>query len=453
MRQLIELAYSTGKSYLSSETGFLHLSYTLPEDHIAHAIPLYENALFALAALRTKTQESIQEGKVLLEKLLHFQAPSGNFPIYLHEFPVCHDRWMAATLMPVLYWVLKDFQQVLGQELKKRVEEAAQRLLDFGLQTLRERKAPDVLAFKMEAVAHAFGKLQKVEAIPKLFSPRALADILIGLQLLDASIGEKSFWHPTLASYVGPAVMQFQYASEPEVTAYDFFMGAWSGQFSKRCFARRHPVQLQAALVQPWKDPLTAPATQSGFLQGSRWDTFIEPHFAFSLIEKKGDLAFPEKGFHPLYFIWGDAARAHTFVLQGANLESLSYNYTDREITLLLDLKRGFNPEEREAAREICFYTETDEQSVWSVEGSAATTFNLGQKITLSHPKMNITLTFTLEEGEGVFQGHLMRGNRPAQALKSQTERFTAFDWQLFVRTIKRSERCRIKISIHFKGI
>ena len=130
MRQLIELAINYGRKRQSSQTGYLHYCYGVHEQEIHLPIPVVENFLFALALLRSRLIDNVTEAKLILEGLLHFQnrqpenPMAGNFPIYLHEFPVCNDRFAGIQVAGVIYWILKLYHQGLGQELKKRLEEA-----------------------------------------------------------------------------------------------------------------------------------------------------------------------------------------------------------------------------------------------------------------------------------------------------------------------------------------
>ena len=130
LRQIIELAVAAGRKKQSPRTGFVHFCYHgLPVEE-RDGIPILKNFMFALALLRTRTSENVLEAKALLEKLLHFQpkqgnALFGNFPIYIHEFPVCQDRYVAVHVLPVIYWVLKSFHQVLGVELRQKLEVSA----------------------------------------------------------------------------------------------------------------------------------------------------------------------------------------------------------------------------------------------------------------------------------------------------------------------------------------
>src|ERR1700737_1946760 len=110
IRQLTELAVNAGRSFQSSQTGFVHHYYHAENDQDAHAIPLLENFLFALALLRTKTAENMTEAKTMIDRLLWFQSPceesKGNFPIYLHDYPLCRDWWLGIHLLPVFFRIL-----------------------------------------------------------------------------------------------------------------------------------------------------------------------------------------------------------------------------------------------------------------------------------------------------------------------------------------------------------
>lgn len=469
-RELNDLAFNTGRFYQKEETGFLHLSYSLPEDETAYSIPLYENFLFALVLLRTKTQEGILEGKVLLEKLLSFQTLSGNFPIHIHEYPQCPDRLLSLQLLPVFYWVLAHFKHILGAELTGRLIEAANKMMLFTGHTLSEKEASEPLMFKYGAVLSAFGELLQdknlcsdgAQWVDKLrqedaiywFVPKSLSEILIGLQMLkDRNLLERlrAFWHDSLARPVVPAIQQFQIKNSSEVTLFHLFMGALSKTAIPKNLPR-HYQYLQAALIQPEECSVEVkPPFQEGELDGLKWASSQGPTHAFSLIEKNTKLSWPEKGFHPFYFIWPKATGVQSFALQGGNIDQMAYEIKDQKIELSLTLSSPVDPEDRAASREIAFFTEDDTDILFEVDGIRANTFRLGEKLTLHHAKMNLSLTFFSETGEGMFQGHITKGNRPSQINKNHAERHTAFDWKIFLRTIQRPHPCQLRVVIEYE--
>lgn len=466
LRQLNELAISFGRSMQSSETGFLHLSHTSSEETNSKLIPLYENALFALALFKAKTQESVAEAKNLMTKILPFQAPSGNFPIYLHEYPNCLDKFQGANLLPIFYWILHDFHTILGADLKKILEESAEKLLHFSLENCGE-KIPNFLAFKIAGAATRFGKLKEGEALlsklskePKDFyyySPEHLAEMFFGWQMLSPSLKNSSllndiqnFWNPVLKTYLGPNFKTYQRQKQPEVTAYDYILGVLTGAFSERALMR-HPSQLKAALIRPWNESLNATGSScSGEVKGFTWQNIQEKDYAFSLIEKNSDLPFSEKGFSPFYFLFGCPDQPQSLVLQGGNIQKTAYQLHEGKIELFLDLKEGVDPEDRVLSREVAFYTEDVDSKAITVEGNASTTFKLGEVIKIDHPSKSLSLAFDLIEGSGTFLGHINKGNRPSQIAKNSLDRYAAYDWQIFLRTLNRTHPCKLKLTISF---
>ena len=290
IRQLVELAISCGRCLQSSQTGYIHYCYYSLDDNENHTIPIYENILFALALLRSKSSDNIFEAREIVEKLLKFQnheqgLSQGNFPIYLHEYPQCKDRFLGVNILAPFYWMLKQFHQVLGQELRHKIEKASLDLLTHCLRTHKEKAAPYHIAIKLAAGAKVLGRLlgkvdiekeadalledlQKQTDTAHWCSPSTLGDILTALQMLYPSISEspwKNFWnflsdtwHIPSCSYVGPVLKEYQQGEEPLPTLYDLYMGYFSQDYSYRSFVV-HPYQLQGILIQPTTERLSRP--------------------------------------------------------------------------------------------------------------------------------------------------------------------------------------------------
>jgi hypothetical protein len=117
--RMIDLVVAAGRKRQSKQTDFVHFGDT---------IPVYENFCFALALFRLKTAEAILEGKDLIDRLLGFQAPDGNFPVFLHHFPKCWDFKQGTKISFVLQYLLRLFGPVLGAQLKEKIELALQRI-------------------------------------------------------------------------------------------------------------------------------------------------------------------------------------------------------------------------------------------------------------------------------------------------------------------------------------
>jgi hypothetical protein len=100
--------------------------------------------------------------------------------------------------------------------------------------------------------------------------------------------------------------------------------------------------------------------------------------------------------------------------------------------------------EKRDKNREVCFFIEKTPDVSITVDGGLATTFQMGELVIVKSTAVNFSVQFELVKGNGDFVGHIMPGNRPGLANKEEN-RFNAFDWQIFLRTLRRDLSCQIR--------
>ncbi len=222
-------------------------------------------------------------------------------------------------------------------------------------------------------------------------TPEALAEFMIASQVQGASIADiAKTWDPFLCCYKGT---HLQEGYEPAVTLYDLFLGEFSGRFSKRAL-QDHPIHLRASLVYPCKEALE-----------------FEPrgtHFSFP-------------------YLWGGPEQLHSLVCETKG------EYRDGNF-LLLD-----GPVEE--VMEIALYCDAHPSTELFVNGRRANTFCLGDEVVISSGSVQISLSFTLIEGQGRFWGHIFRSNRPGQLKNGM------YDWKIGVRTVKREGPCVLKLT------
>lgn len=481
MRLMLELALNSGRKRKSQQTGYLHHCYNLADQETHLPIPLIENFLYALALLRSRIVENVQEAKTILDGLLHFQNKTegdptkGNFPIYLHDYPVCKDRFIGLHVACAIYWILKQFAPILGQDLKKRLEEALSLSIGQAQKSYTEKTASYPIAIKLAAAALAVGQLtgdtrlsnyggQMLDVLCKnpeescWYCPASLGSIAASLLMVYPCLGESPWnsfwehlqntWHRSTGSYAGPSLKEWQQGSEPQVSIYDLLCGYYSDGFSGRAL-RESPVHLEAVLIPITDerfDPIEYPMDVHGTHNGAKWSLHHKERLAYSFIEKGNIEINPayEKGFHPFRLIWGDIQRTHSFVCQGGKASAITIDKTD----LIFELEGDAELEDREKAREILFFIDTHEGLEFLVSGQKASTFTLEDTLSIKDKYLYLSLVFELLEGEGRFLGHRMLGNRPAQIEAKGSARFDAYDWQVFLRTINRSDKCRLKVSL-----
>lgn len=480
LRLLIDQAIHWGQSRQSPCTGFLH--YSDQEELSFHQIPLVENFLFALALLRSRLSENVLEAKELLQRLLAFQIKvgeeKGGFPIYIHEFPLCKDRWLSLQILPSIYWILKDFDKVLGNDLSISLTTASVELIDQ-MRRAWQIKSPSYLCgVRVGAILMAFGRLfqrseweqegyELLEKYAKIkersvwHSPSAIGELLVALQMAyskkedghDEADYLSSFnqwndflqfiqtsWYSPTGSFIGGTFKEIQRGFEPQATLYDLLMGYWEGEFSSRALqSGRHFLQ------GVWIPPKGNEVVQI-FHQKESSQAF--PNWSIALLNKEID--FPtkpeEKWFHFFQLLWGDKKSVNSFVGQGTTAERVSSCLiSENNVEINFEFNSPSPGEEKEKNREISFYLNRNTGAKILVEGVPSTTFQLGQMVSIEIAQLKFSIQFSLEQGEGSFIGHIAMANRPAQI---STDRFEVYDWQISLRTLHRSNNCCIKVRV-----
>lgn len=487
VRQLTEIAISAGRNFQSPQTGFIHHYYRHTDENDRHTIPVLENFLFALALLRSRDSDNIAEAKSIISKLIHFQNKIegkffGSFPTYLHEYPDCKDYSSSVHILPIFYWILKQFAVALGNDLKQDVIKSARALLLYNENISKDKEYPFQWRIKYAAACKAFGELwddnelkkKGTEALEGLknetmkpefgswLAPAHIADTLVALQMAYSNIGNSpwnyfweylsSSWSDKAFCYTGPKVKDIQWNEEPLAGLYDLFLGYFTGNYSYRAFAS-HPHQLHAALIQPVTEKLPSVSLPFG-LQGKvvdyNWEIKQDISHTLSAIQKVALDPSSDKGVHPFFLAWGDATRTHSLVCQGGNSTFIDYKVLPNGVDLLFSLFETVQVEDKEKSREILFFVDMHEGLKIEVNEKAATSFQLNERISLISPKFRINLTFILEDGEGRFLGHIMPGNRLSQINIKGENRFKAYDWEIALRTVRRKVPCRIKVEIRY---
>jgi hypothetical protein len=501
LRKVIDMAIAAGRSRQSSHTNFIHYAQHSKEEEQRDVIPIVENFLFALALLRSRTSDSVIEAKKLLERLFHFQVHNtelkeNNFPIFLHEYPKCYDSYLGVQLLPIFFWIIKDFHHVLGSELRHKTEESAVALLIHASMIYQEKGAPYTIALKLAASLKAWGDLLKLPNLSSegenfliqitqstlsphftaWYCPHILANTLVSLQMIYPNIAESPWkhfwnwinqtWHRKSCCYVGPILNEKQKEKEPQPTLYDLFLGYLSGTFSLRTLTV-HPFHLQGALIQPTSErlvPLDTPLTLEGQIGEIKWLMRHEENYAFTLFQQanienshvipKDDIT--DKSYYPLRIIWGDNTRAHSLVCQQGQVKHSEFQVNNSEISLKFTSDHSTLSDDREKNREVSFYIDEQEDINFFIAGHRATTFKIGDEIQIDTSSCIFSLQLSCETPEdNTYLGHLMRGNRPSQISLKDHQRFQAFDWQIFLRAVRRKSPSIItaKIKISEKGL
>lgn len=480
---LSEWALAAGRNLQNKQTNYIH--YHHGEHNQEHyTIPLLENTLFALALFRSRLVEQIQEAKVILKGLLAFQnfmleETYGNFPLYQHNFPNCNDSTIALQMLAPFYWILKQFGHVLGSDLKASLEHSANMALEFSIKNGELKNQSYALAVRLSAAQYAFGclwgrldwqqkgiddlNLLSEKQLDGWYSTTHLGDILVGLQMVYLSLSNSPWdklwkqlentWDFKTGTYVGPCVREWQDGDEPQAHLYDLFAGYFSEAYSKRAMVCR-PYHLQGILIQPTLDKFENVPNHitQGILKEQKWETVFSENKSYTLLEKKGfHSPSLEKTYTPLQIVFGNLQRVHTFVCQGGSYTNVEYSVDGSLTKLIFDLKDDREEGKGNVEREVEFFLDVHPSVTFSLEGKTTSTFELGQSILISSDEMRLLFKLELLQGEGHFLAHIMRANRPAQKTDRGEKRFEAYDWSIFLRTIRRKSNCRIQATLSFE--
>lgn len=444
-RALAQHALELGRKKQSAFSGFLHLTQENSE-----VIPVLENFSFALALFRSKTAENIQEGKRLLEKLLHFQISHkearGHFPVFLHEYPYARDTFFAIKLLPVLYQIYSDFGSVLGQKLKRKLFLSMQKLLTL---SEKEEFSPSY-QFTLSVMQHLLGKNPADVNLQKLLEHkgdlnaedwgRALIAASLASETLFLELQEEAqfFYHESCRAFIGPSHNEPYDKFRQQISLFDLFQGKCAGD---------DLVYLHGALIKPIEQAPAKPnmlirmPSKLGF-----WKIFRGSSYSFAVLEENAERSF-QKNAHVLRILFGDG---HSLVCQDFASKVASTVSAD-EIELHFTLPEAFT--ESKEDYEIAFHLDSRDEMEFTVDCKRATTFQLGSLVEIKKKNFKIDLSFSQVSGNGRFFGHLLKGNRPSQTFKPTKTDFTAYDWKIALRTLARNGSCQIALRLRVQQL
>lgn len=311
---------------------------------------------------------------------------NGHFPIHLHEYPECRDWSLSSRMRPIFHAVLRDFGPVLG-ELMPKIEATLARIV-----SRPSKEEPQTATEWGEALI--------------------AAQMSTDQEIVQRAV---SHWHPELFAYTGPCV-HAQDGHLPALTLYDLFMIQMAETVPAR-FLEEHPLHLQAALVYPLGEVALAETKP----------------YALHL----SDTVFK--------LMWGDRERPFSLFCQQKQGKMNAIEVDDGvELTFVLPEKL---PEEGREQMEIRFFLSYLPEISLFVNQKKATTFQLSDEVEIKSPSLQLKMTFVQSNSDDQFFGHLSMANRPTQL---RTSVFESYDWQIGLRTIRRSPQSSIKVKLAF---
>lgn len=417
-----------------SDTGFI-----VSKEKIA----IYDNFLFCLALFRSKTHENLLEAKKLLERLLYFQqqfeevASLGNYPLYISDYPFCNDHLQALRCLTVKIWIVREFSQVLGHELKTRLEASMQKLIQFLIKVNQEVKFPLWAKCKLASCASAMNlhcdmpDLSDRSDLRTWGDASCLAEMIAAYQLAPSGAWApfwhylSSVWHEPSSQYVGPAY-KLGYQHPHLLSAMKLFTGKLD---------KHQACPLFCALLTDANglEKITYPSVTGGTTERFFWSSKQLPEYAYStLCGRQSPESMP--GFFPYHLVTGP----HSLAIQAP------LGYSPSELAFEIAPEAFVDDKEKAKALVVSFNDHPDNQVL--VAGCKATCFTLTEPLQITLGSLSFGLSFSVVSGDGQFVGHIVRGNRSGHC----QERYSATDVQIFLRALRGTTPTTIKLELLF---
>ncbi len=377
------------------------------EETATDTIPVHENFCFALALFRQKTAEGVLEGKKLIERLLPFQSLDGNFPIYLHDFPRTWDPLMPLKIAPILILFLSKFESLLGRELKEKIESALQKLLACAEQRRAEKPFSPLWENRYRAIC----RQPLIDMDTDRFSSHDWYEWAISAQIADWKGGFSIPFNAELEAFLG---IEPQEKGEPKPCPIEWIAAESSSGINSSRLLRDHPGQLYLSPLFPIEMTRNSAAE-------------------YEMHASEGNFRLIGKGNNLLHSL--------------ASFNASNVELQENGAVINFDLSKEMEIMRSDLFEASLFFDFSPETEFF-VEGKKGTLFRLGEIITVQTPFLKIEIRFELLQGEGDFCGHLFRGNRPNQTACKGPLLYEAFDWQIGLRTLRRSPGCYLRINL-----
>jgi hypothetical protein len=129
-RKLNDLALQAALKRQDSITGLIYFDETHPYDQKSKLIPFVENLAFVLTLFNLKNQEAFLKAEDRLIQLLAYHK-EGNFPKYLHEFPLYSSPYIGIFCYPYLMKIKNSYKTYLNRVVIEKLDEVMSQIKNW----------------------------------------------------------------------------------------------------------------------------------------------------------------------------------------------------------------------------------------------------------------------------------------------------------------------------------
>lgn len=403
-RTLLERALRSVTDHFSPQSGYLHFG---------GSVPLVENALYALALLKTRNVEQVQEGRKLLRKLLSLQMNDTLFPKSLYDYPIASDGHVTVELTLIFEQIQRLGEVVLGEVVSAQ--------LTMVLQSIAVD--PETLslghALLVKGVDGVEGCIELMDQLPPrtvgFFMNSLLMRSNLPTHLLNRLVTRAlSLWHPETSSYIGFAAPTS--LTQPR-TCFDWLMAA----ICKRELPLSNSAhELEAVLIRNVPD---------SNIEGSKTK--------WSLVTS-GKIPSYSQRFHfaPVRFFADQISGVVS--LPTGSIKHVVRQGDEVEIICQLDPERvEWGKEGGHLLSWYSNYARTGEREVhhWLVNGNRANIFYPEERLECAFGSSVVQLSFSVESSHA--KGEILPSIRPSDKSEKKIEHFHPLDWEISLRLLR----------------
>lgn len=442
------------QAFISLNTGLLHLNRGHRPFIKDDLIPIAYNFLYQLLLFRMKERGPIEEALRELNHLLNFQIKEGefkgNFPVFLHEYPNCERSFEIIFSLFPLYWIAKDFSNLIEPKLKAKLFKALEDGMVFVKKMEEGKEFSYILSLEIAALSYALGQLldrkdwHQEGAKSLVFlakrggqecwgSPRSLSKMLIALHLVENEEIQEQWstfraylnksWYSEGRSYMGPSLSEHFEGENEEQTLYHLYME----RRADLPISNFSPITSLEEELLLGGSPLYTQESASSlvFLGSYQWENTKSDDYAYSFFNLTGGSSWIKTGGnYPLKCSFKGVEQSHSFILQmGTETQIQMLSLNKLHLTFM---------KQPEQELDIAFFWNLSSQAELFIDGIKASMFQLNQKIEIKFP--NHTLHLKFPNPSPHIWGQLMRKNRRSQLIEKD---FHFTDGHLYFREVR----------------